>query len=132
MQVMGVELEDNDRKVLTYDANCPRHYLGDGFITATRAMRSAIKQWKDEFTHSAIIVWWWCCAFKYVWRCLSKGQALSDIDKAIDCLRKLRKEIEPCAKSKMNADCIMDGKGRSDREPPTLEELMKQVQNGQA
>lgn len=95
MQVMGVELEDDSHKVLTYDANCPRHYLGDGFITATRAMRSAIKQWRNEFNHSAIIVWWWCCSFKYVWRCLSKGQTLSDVDKAIDCLHKLRKEVEP-------------------------------------
>lgn len=104
MQVMGVELEDNDHKVLTYDANCPRHYLGDGFITATRAMCSAIKRWKEEFTHSAIIVWWWCCAFKYIWRCLSKGQALSDIDKAIDCLKKLRKEVEPICGAQANTD----------------------------
>lgn len=110
MQVMGVELEDDSHKVLTYDANCPRHYLGDGYITATRAMRSAIVQWKDEFTRSAIIVWWWCCAFKYVWRCLSKGQTLSDIDKAIDCLRKLRKEVEPCLNSQMKADHIVAGK----------------------
>lgn len=115
MQVMGVELEDNDHKVLTYDSNCPRHYLGDGFITATRAMRSAIKQWKDEFTHSAIIVWWWCCTFKYVWRCLSKGQTLPDIDKAIDCLQKLRKEVEPYLKSQMEADHIVAGKSVEDR-----------------
>ena len=106
MQVMGVELEDNDHKVLTYDSDCPRHYLGDGFITATRAMRSAIKQWRDEFTHSAIIVWWWCCTFKYVWRCLSKGQTLPDIDKAIDCLKKLRKEVEPiCSSHSSMAPC---------------------------
>ena len=95
MQVMGVELEDDSRKVLTYDANCPRHYLGDGFITATRA------------THSAIIVWWWCCAFKYVWRCLSKGQTLSDIGKAVDCLQKLRKEVEPiCSNHSGSAPCV--------------------------
>lgn len=99
MQIMGVELEDDSHKVLTYDANCPRHYLGDGFITATRAMLSAIKQWRDEFNHSAIIVWWWCCSFKYVWRCLSKGQTISDIDKAIDCPTKLRKEVEPLCSS---------------------------------
>lgn len=106
MQVMGVELEDDSSKVLTYDSDCPRHYLGDGFITATRAMRSAIKQWKDEFTHSAIIVWWWC-AFKYVWRCLSKGQTLLDIDKAIDCLHKLRKEVEPiCSNHSGSAPCV--------------------------
>lgn len=99
MQVMGVELEDDYRQVLTYDANCPRHYLGDGYITATRAMQSAMTWWEDRFDHSAIIVWWWCCTFKYVWRCLSKGQALSDIDKAIDCLQKLRKEVEPICSS---------------------------------
>ena len=99
MQVMGVELEDDSRKSLTYDANCPRHYLGDGYITATRAIQSAMTWWEDRFDHSAIIVWGWCCAFKYVWRCLSKGQALSDIDKAIDCLKKLRKEVEPICSS---------------------------------
>lgn len=103
MQVMGVELED-DRKVLTYDANCPRHYLGDGYITATRAMHSATMRWEEKFKHSVLIIWWWCCAFKYIWRCLSKGQTLSDIDKAIDCLRKLRKEVEPCLKSQSNND----------------------------
>ena len=99
MQVMGVELEDDSRKALIYDANCPRHYLGDGYITATRSMQSAMTWWEDRFDHSAIIVWWWCCVFKYVWRCLSKGQALSDIDKAIDCLQKLRKEVEPICTS---------------------------------
>lgn len=99
MQVMGVELEDNDHKVLTYDSDCPIHYLGDGYITCSRAMRSAMTRWMDVFNHSAIIVWWWCCTFKYVWRCLSKGQALSDIDKAIDCLKKLRNEVEPICSS---------------------------------
>ena len=95
MQVMGVELEDDSSKVLTYDANCPRHYLGDGYIPATRSLQSALTWLEDRFAHSAILAWWWWCTFKYVWRCLSKGQALSDIDKAIDCLQKLRKEVEP-------------------------------------
>lgn len=99
MQVMGVELEDNDNKVLAYDSDCPIHYLGDGYITCSRSMRSAMTRWRDEFNKSAIIVWWWCCTFKYVWRCLSKGQTLSDIDKAIDCLKKLRKEVEPICSS---------------------------------
>ena len=102
MQVMGVELDDDSSKVLTYDSDCPIHYLGDGYITCSRAMRSAMTRWMDEFNKSAIIVWWWCCAFKYVWRCLSKGQALSDIDKAIDCLQKLRKEVEPICSSHLS------------------------------
>ena len=108
MQVMGVELEDEEM-TLTRDAGCPEHYRGDGYITCSRAMRSAMTRWRYEFNHSAIIVWWWCCTFKYVWRCLSKGQALSDIDKAIDCLRKLRKEIKPYLESQMKADHIVAG-----------------------
>ena len=39
-----------------------------------------------------------------------KGMTLKDIDKAIDCLRKLHKEVEPCLKSQMKADRIIAGK----------------------
>ena len=77
-------------------------------------------------------VWWWCCTFKYVWRCMVKGKTLEDIDKAIDCLYKLRKEIKPYLESQMKADHAVAGKDKSDREPPTLEELIEQIQNGQA
>ena len=42
---MGVELEDNDHKVLTYDANCPRHYLGELFIPLDQV---------DEFANKVI------------------------------------------------------------------------------
>lgn len=93
-QVMGVDMTENEI-TLTRDAGCPEHYRGDGYITATRAMRSATTRWEEKFKHSVLIIWWWCCAFKYIWRCLSKGQTLSDIDKGIDCLKKLRKEVEP-------------------------------------
>lgn len=44
-----------------------------------------------------------------------KGKPLEDINKAIDCLRKLRKEIEPCVKSQMKADRIIAGKRVEDR-----------------
>lgn len=91
-------MDEDEPKMLTYDSDCPRHYRGDGYITASRAMVSASIWHRGRFVNSVSAVsvtWWWCCAFKYVWRCLSKGQTLSDIDKAIDCLQKLRKEVEP-------------------------------------
>lgn len=39
-----------------------------------------------------------------------KGKTLEDIDKAIDCLYKLRKEIKPYLKSQMKADNVVAGK----------------------
>ncbi len=110
MQVMGVELEDEEM-TLTRDAGCPEHYRGDGFITCSRAMRAALDRWPAATAlRCTMAVWWWCCAFKYVWRCMVKGKTLEDIDKAIDCLRKLREEIEPHLKSQMKADSIVAGK----------------------
>ena len=129
---MGVEL-DEEEMTLTRDAGCPEHYRGDGFITCSRAMKAALGRWPAATAPCcSMAVWWWCCAFKYVWRCMVKGKTLEDIDKAIDCLYKLRKEIKPYLESQMKADHIVAGKGRSDREPPKLEELIEQIQNGQA
>lgn len=66
----------------------PLHYAGDGKITAKDAMRSMM--------HGAdvtpIEAYWWGCAFKYVWRAVHKN-GLQDIDKAIQCLTELRKEV---------------------------------------
>ena len=117
MQVMGVELPDEKKTIeLTVDEDCPEHYRGDGFITASRAMRSAISRWPVAIAMCSVMaVWWWCCAFKYLWRCMVKGKTLEDIDKTIDCLYKLRKEVEPCVKSQMKADRIIAGKRVEDR-----------------
>lgn len=125
MQVMGVEL-DEEEITLTRDAGCPEHYRGDGFITCSRAMKSALAMWPAAMALcSTMSIWWWCCAFKYLWRCAVKGATLKDIDKAIDCLGKLRKEIEPFLKSQMKADHIVVGSQAA--EPArdiTLEERM--------
>lgn len=112
MQVMGVEFPDEKKTIeLTVDEDCPYHYKGDGFITASRAMRSAISRWPAAMVmRSVMAVWWWCCVFKYVWRCMVKGKTLEDIDKAIDCLYKLRKEIKPYLESQMEADHDFAGK----------------------
>lgn len=114
-QVMGVDMTENEI-TLTRDAGCPEHYRGNGFITCSRAMKSALGRWPAATALCCTMaVWWWCCAFKYVWRCMVKGKTLEDIDKAIDCLRKLRKEIEPYLKSQMQADRINAGKSVEDR-----------------
>lgn len=114
-QVMGVDMTENEI-TLTKDAGCPEHYRGNGFITCSRAMKAALDRWPAATALcSTMSVWWWCCAFKYLWRCAVKGATLKDIDKAIDCLHKLRKEIEPCLKSQMKADRIIAGKSVEDR-----------------
>lgn len=110
MQVMGVDMTEKEM-TLERDAGCPEHYRGDGYITCSRAMKSAFGRWPAAIALcSTMSVWWWCCAFKYLWRCMVKGMTLEDIDKAIDCLRKLREEVEPCLKYKMKADRIIAGK----------------------
>lgn len=54
-----------------------------------------------------------------------KGKTLEDIDKAIDCLRKLREEIEPCVKLQMKADRIIAGSQAAEpKRNITLEERM--------
>lgn len=108
-QVMGVDMTEKEM-TLERDAWCPEHYRGDGYVTCSRAMKSAISRWPAAIAMRSIMaVWWWCCAFKYIWRCMVKGRTLEDIDKAIDCLRKLRKEIKPYLESQMKADHIDAG-----------------------
>ena len=114
-QVMGVDMTE-DEITLTRDAGCPEHYRGNGYITCSRAMKSALGRWPAATALGCTMaVWWWCCAFKYVWRCMVKGRTLEDINKAIDCLQKLREEIKPCVKSRMKADHIDAGKSVEDR-----------------
>jgi len=79
-------------------------------------MKSALAMWPDAMVLcSTMSIWWWCCAFKYMWRCMVNGKTLEYIDKAIDCLYRLRKEIKPCVKSQMKADRIIVGKSVEDR-----------------
>ena len=64
----------------------PAHYEGDGVTTCEVAMKS--------MTHNVVMdihaAHWWQTAFKYVWRFPKKGRPIQDIDKAIECLTKLR------------------------------------------
>ena len=65
----------------------PEHYLGDRHITCADALKSMVRYCGLP----PIVAYWWGCAFKYVWRWPYKNGA-DDIDKAIDCLQKLKEE----------------------------------------
>lgn len=71
----------------------PSHYRGDGVTTCKVALRSMM--------HNTALLgdasYWWGCALKYVWRWPHKGKPLQDIDKAIESLTELRKEVSKWA-----------------------------------
>lgn len=74
----------------------PEHYRGDGLVTCSRAMHSAMSQ---EMCASAelmpaMAVYWWGLAFKYVWRMWSKNDPREDAQKAKDCIGKAVKAWE--------------------------------------
>lgn len=67
----------------------PSHYEGDGVTTAKVAMRSMM----SNADVTPIQAYWWGCALKYAFRWPHKN-GVQDIDKAIQCLRELRKEMD--------------------------------------
>ncbi|WP_293826110.1 hypothetical protein [uncultured Parolsenella sp.] len=68
----------------------PGHYRGDGLVTCSRALHSAMKQepCRKAELMPAMAAYWWGCAFKYLWRMWSKADPESDADKARDCIGK--------------------------------------------
>ena len=76
----------------------PPHYLGDGFVTCSRAMHSAMMQEKCRKAEPmpVMAVYWWCCAFKYLWRMWSKADPESDADKARDCIGRAVRAWREC------------------------------------
>ena len=70
------------------DANreCPKHYLGDGFITCEDAMESMLSAAPDV---KGIVARWWADALKYVWRWPLKDHPSVDLDKARSCIDRL-------------------------------------------
>lgn len=66
----------------------PAHYRGDGHVTCRRAIESCESQEK-VVEPSRMAFYWWACAFKYVWRCWSKADPAADVEKAVDCLRRV-------------------------------------------
>lgn len=71
----------------------PAHYRGDGVVDADRAVRACEAQPRRE-SPGEDAHFWWRNAGKYWWRTWSKGQAMSDLDKAIDCLERCKESFE--------------------------------------
>lgn len=67
----------------------PLHYRGDGIVSCQRAERSMLAPTEGLLT--PMQVKWLTDAFEYVWRAPLKNGA-EDIDKAIDCLERFKKE----------------------------------------
>lgn len=67
----------------------PAHYAGDGEVDCQRAMRSMLFGARGKLSPMALF--WWASALKYLWRWPWKNGA-QDIDKAADCLRRLKAE----------------------------------------
>lgn len=68
----------------------PRHYRGDGLVTCSRAMHSAMTQetCRKAEPMPVMAAYWWGCAFKYLWRMWSKADPEADAEKARDCIGK--------------------------------------------
>lgn len=67
----------------------PRHYRGTS-VTAASALESMMGACEGVPNSAAF---WWGLAFKYVWRWPLKD-GLKDVDKAIDCLERLKAAME--------------------------------------
>lgn len=82
----------------------PNHYMGDGTITCADAMASMYEQVNNiKCERDPMTIYWWGCAFKYLWRWSVKN-GVDDIDKAIDCLTKMRDRFEERGKKRLCAD----------------------------
>ena len=66
----------------------PDHYAGDGKIRCEDACQSMMCHSKE----SSMVSHWWGLAHKYVWRWHLKNR-VSDIDKAIDCLQRMKEQL---------------------------------------
>ena len=76
----------------------PGHYRGDGLVTCSRAMHSAMSQepCRKAELMPVMAVYWWGCAFKYLWRMWSKADPESDADKARDCIGRAVRAWREC------------------------------------
>lgn len=73
----------------------PVHYDGAHGIECKEAMSNMVDRvmgCKVKVDATPTTVYWWGCAFKYLWRWPFKN-GLQDIDKCIECLENIRREI---------------------------------------
>lgn len=67
----------------------PEHYRGDGFITCDMALAAMLAK-ATRMAMPPMVIFWWANAFKYIWRWAYKGNGMADLNKAIDCIERVR------------------------------------------
>lgn len=67
----------------------PEHYRGDGFITCDMALAAMLAK-ATRMAMPPMVIFWWANAFKYLWRWAYKSDCKGDLDKAIDCIKRVR------------------------------------------
>lgn len=69
--------------------NVPEHYRGDGYITCDMALAAMLAK-ATRMAMPPMVIFWWANAFKYLWRWAYKGDCKGDLNKAIDCIERVR------------------------------------------
>lgn len=67
----------------------PEHYRGDGFITCDMALAAMLAR-ATRMAMPPMVIFWWANAFKYLWRWAYKSDCKGDLNKAIDCIERVR------------------------------------------
>lgn len=67
----------------------PEHYRGDGYITCDMALAAMLAK-ATRMAMPPMVIFWWANAFKYIWRWAYKGNGVADLNKAIDCIERVR------------------------------------------
>ncbi|MGO5417069.1 hypothetical protein [Collinsella sp. LCP19S3_B11] len=67
----------------------PEHYRGDGFITCDMALAAMLAR-ATSMAMPPMVIFWWANSFKYLWRWAYKGDCKGDLNKAIDCIERVR------------------------------------------
>lgn len=67
----------------------PEHYRGDGYITCDMALAAMLSR-ATRMAMPPMVIFWWANAFKYLWRWAYKSDCAGDLNKAIDCIKRVR------------------------------------------
>lgn len=82
-------IESIDHRNKEHLETVPEHYRGDGYITCDMALAAMLAK-ATRMTMSPMVIFWWANAFKYLWRWAYKGNGIADLNKAIDCIERVR------------------------------------------
>lgn len=68
---------------------CQSIIAGDGFITCDMALAAMLAK-ATRMAMPPMVIFWWANAFKYLWRWAYKSDCTGDLNKAIDCIERVR------------------------------------------